>query len=69
MQNPRSVPVRTVLGLAVVGGLGAAAMPAQSPQQPGELGAVTWLREELAAHAAAKASGRPLLVLFQEVPG
>ena len=37
--------------------------------QPAELGAVSWYRDEARARAAAAASGRPVLMLFQEVPG
>ena len=37
--------------------------------QPGELGKVRWWRDEAAAKARAAATGAPLLVLFQEVPG
>jgi hypothetical protein len=37
--------------------------------QPSELGEISWWRDEAAAQAAASASGKPVLVLFQEVPG
>lgn len=37
--------------------------------QPGELGKVRWWRDEAAAKLEARATGKPLLVLFQEVPG
>lgn len=43
------------------------ASPAQG--NPVELGAVDWHRDFDRAVAEAKASDRPLLVLFQEVPG
>ncbi|MFN0059344.1 MAG: hypothetical protein ACKVX7_12890 [Planctomycetota bacterium] len=36
---------------------------------PVELGRVRWERDYARAEAAAKANGRPLLTLFQEVPG
>lgn len=36
---------------------------------PVELGKVPWLRDYDAALAEAKKSGKPLLLLFQEVPG
>ncbi len=39
------------------------------PGNPVELGAVHWLRDLDAGRAQAKASGKPLLILFQEVPG
>ncbi|MEM7199960.1 MAG: VPGUxxT family thioredoxin-like (seleno)protein, type 2 [Planctomycetota bacterium] len=52
--------------------VGAAASPAAaSPaaDQPVELGSVAWHRDYRAARAAARATDRPLLLLFQEVPG
>jgi hypothetical protein len=36
---------------------------------PVELGAVAWERDHDAAFARARSSGRPLLLLFQEIPG
>jgi hypothetical protein len=51
---------------------GALALPAQQTDpkaQPRELGAVEWWRDESAAQRAAASSGRPILALFQEVPG
>lgn len=42
---------------------------APSPEQPSELGQVSWRRGYPEAAAEAAASGRPLLVLFDEVPG
>jgi hypothetical protein len=39
------------------------------PQQPVELGAVHWSRDLDAGKAESAKSGKPLLVLFQEVPG
>lgn len=37
--------------------------------QPEELGKVNWLRDLAAGKAEAEKSGKPLLILFQEVPG
>ncbi len=37
--------------------------------QPEELGAVNWLRDYDQAIASAKKTGKPVLILFQEVPG
>ena len=58
---------------AVLGALGfllvPTAMAQQPPQQPKELGAVAWMRDFDQAQAAAAKQGRPMLVLFQEVPG
>lgn len=39
------------------------------PHNPKELGWVRWQRDFAAATAVAKQSGKPLFVLFQEVPG
>ncbi len=42
---------------------------AQASTHPVELGQVTWGHDVEAGFAAAKQSGRPLLLLFQEIPG
>ena len=39
------------------------------PKQPVELGAVEWLRDYDQALATSKETGKPVLILFQEVPG
>ena len=39
------------------------------PVDPVELGTVKWLRNYDTAVAKAKATNKPLLILFQEVPG
>jgi hypothetical protein len=41
----------------------------QDRSAPVELGRVAWRRDHDAAFAAAKESGKPVLLLFQEVPG
>ena len=41
----------------------------KSPQNPVAVGKVTWGRDYEAALASSKTSGKPLFVLFQEVPG
>jgi hypothetical protein len=38
-------------------------------ENPVELGRVAWQRDHEAAFAAARASGKPVVLLFQEVPG
>ncbi len=38
-------------------------------KQPRELGAVPWMRDFESARQASRSSGRPMLVLFDEVPG
>ncbi len=40
-----------------------------TPDQPEELGLVSWGRDFEAARAASRASGKPMFVLFTEVPG
>lgn len=42
---------------------------AQDGAAPVELGAVAWERDHDAAFARARTSGRPVLLLFQEIPG
>lgn len=51
--------------------LACASEPSLAPDKdtPRELGAVRWQRELEPALAAAGQSGRPAIVLFQEVPG
>ena len=58
-----SLPTTTVTNLASTSGL-----TAPEPQ-PEELGQVHWLRDLQAGQAEAAKTGKPLLVLFQEVPG
>lgn len=43
--------------------------PENNGPNPVELGAVHWLRDLDAGQAQSKSSGKPLLILFQEVPG
>lgn len=50
--------------LAVTGLSSGAAEP-----PPVELGAVRWQRDPGAALAASRSDGRPVMLLFQEVPG
>lgn len=40
-----------------------------TPESPEELGKVKWLRDLDAGRVEAEKSGKPLLILFQEVPG
>lgn len=47
----------------------AGCQPEQGPQNPVEVGKVRWGRDHDAAMAAAKNSGKPVFLLFQEVPG
>lgn len=53
--------------------IAAAAIPddsaTETPDNPVELGSVHWSRDLDASRAKAKISGKPLLILFQEVPG
>ena len=55
---------------SALAGPDASAAPALTTvEQPRELGAIAWLRSFDAAQAASRRMGRPLLVLFDEVPG
>ena len=41
----------------------------EAPKQPAELGRVNWQRDYAAGLAQAKRDGKPMLLLFDEVPG
>jgi hypothetical protein len=43
--------------------------PSPDPENPIELGAIHWQRDLATGQAMAKSSGKPLLILFDEVPG
>ena len=49
--------------------LACAGQPVRDDPAPVELGRVAWQRDHEAAFAAAKSSGKPVLLFFQEVPG
>jgi len=60
------------ISLLVVGALGASrALAEKTGYGPDavEWGKVGWLRDYDMAATAAKASGKPILLMFQEVPG
>jgi len=57
------VPMRTVVPLALC------AVALAQEQTPRELGDIAWLRDFEAAKKAATKVDKPLLLLFQEVPG
>jgi len=57
---------RTTAWLCI--GLAAAAVGAER-KTPVELGRIPWLRDYAAGAARAKEDKKPLLLLFQEVPG
>ena len=61
-------PLRLTL-IAWLAALGAAALAGAQRTNPVELGRVAWLRNFDQAHAAAATSNKPILLLFQEVPG
>jgi hypothetical protein len=42
---------------------------ATAPQPPVELGTIDWFRDFEAGLAEVKETGKPMLLLFQEVPG
>lgn len=58
-----------VIVVALGAALSATAYSHQPIKQPIELGKVAWQRDFDQAQAAAAANSRPLMVLFQEVPG
>jgi len=51
---------------SVVLGLAGATLPGDGPV---ELGRVDWLRDHDQAFAEARRTGKPVLLLFQEIPG
>ena len=56
-----------ILTLAVIGS--APVFQAAGTEVPRELGTVRWGRELEPALEASKSSGKPVLLLFQEIPG
>jgi len=67
--NMEPVAVSSLVPVSSVEGAVPQPSAVGSPDNPEELGAVHWLRELAVGKAQAKASGKPLLILFQEVPG
>jgi hypothetical protein len=70
--RPPALPLLAALGLGA--GVGAAALagaprPSEARTTPRELGEVRWLRSLPEAQAEARKLGRPILILFDEVPG
>lgn len=57
--------MRILLALALT----LVACQADSTETPVELGKVKWMRDHDAAFAKAKKADKPVLLLFQEVPG
>lgn len=49
--------------------LAATCAPLQADSPPIELGTVNWTRDYETGLAAVKKSGKPMFLLFQEVPG
>ena len=49
--------------------LGLLLVPLLRADDPVELGRVDWLRDHAAAFAQARRTRRPVLMLFQEIPG
>ena len=56
-----------ITGLAIITSVGC--ILAFEDKQPEELGKVKWLRNYDAALKQAKAVGKPIMLVFQEVPG
>ncbi len=59
----------SIVGVAASTALALAGPPEAESEAPVELGLARWQRDLDAAFATAKSSGKPLAVLFQEVPG
>ncbi len=62
-------PTLRILAAIIVLTLGATAYGSQPAGNPVEVGDVRWGRDFDAALGKSAASGKPVLVLFQEVPG
>ncbi len=73
MKTPLHLPslafAAAVFAASVLAVSQAGCQPEQGPQNPEEVGKVKWGSDHDAALAAAKASGKPVFALFQEVPG
>ena len=66
----KSVVLTGLLSLGVQSLAGAQSQGAASPvDQPEELGQVHWARDHDLAFSKARAANKPLLLLFQEIPG
>ncbi len=61
--------MKTLSSLALLTCALMAATPIMAGDPPVELGAVRWGRDLSAAQHQSATSGKPILVLFQEVPG
>ena len=68
MRNPTSLLSAAALALLIPAAV-APPVPAASGRQAVEVGDVRWGRDRQAAMERSKEGGRPVLVLFQEVPG
>ncbi len=66
---PSLVIASAVFGALLLAASHAGCQPAKASQNPEEVGKVTWKRDYEAALATAKTSGKPIFLLFQEVPG
>jgi len=65
----KNILVKTILIVLSILILSAFKNTALTIPQPEELGAVNWLRDYDQAVASAKKTNKPILILFQEVPG
>jgi hypothetical protein len=70
MNGTRPLTLTTIVAaLLGAGGLTGHASTLSSPSNPVELGRVKWHRDFEAAARQARETGKPILLLFQEVPG
>jgi hypothetical protein len=69
--NKRHHTAAPELAVAIVLILGSLLLAGNVPaaENPPELGEINWLRRLDAAKAESRASGKPILLLFQEIPG
>ena len=61
--------MKLLLPVAFIAGMFTMSAMSQTSDPPVELGAVNWNRDLDAARQQSDRSGKPVLVLFQEVPG
>ena len=67
-------PLRTLFPMAIplllsLVSLSACSTPFRGDEAPIELGVISWNRDHDAAFSQAKQAERPVLILFQEIPG
>jgi hypothetical protein len=69
LHMPSLVSAAVLFGGMLLAASQAGCQPEKNSQNPVEVGKVAWGRDYEAARKAAKLSGKPIFLLFQEVPG